>query len=80
MPKTRIGRKPRDPIKELVFGRKMAIGMTNADLALKTHMSRKQIEYVFKKPSCDWTIATTLKLTAALDIPIEEVRTLVGKS
>lgn len=29
MPKTRIGRKPRDPIKELVFGRKMAIGMTN---------------------------------------------------
>lgn len=77
MPKTRLGRKPRDPIKELVFGRKMAIGMTNADLAAKTHMSRKQIEYVFKKPSCDWTIATALKLTAALDIPIDELRAAI---
>ena len=79
MPKTLLGRKPRAPLRELVCGRKMTVGMTNTDLAEKTHMTRKQIEYVLKKPSCDWTIATALKLTAALDIPIEEVRPLVGK-
>ncbi len=79
MPKTRLGRKPRDPMKELVFGRKAAIGMTNTELAEKMHMTRKQVEYMLKKPSNDWTIAVVLGMTAALDIPIDEFRALIGK-
>ena len=79
MPKTRFDKKPRDPLKELMLGRKAALSLSNTAIAGKMHMSRQQVENLLKKPSSEWKISTALNMAAALDIPIDECRAAIGK-
>lgn len=79
MPKTRFDVKPRDPLKELIFGRKTCTGVSTAALAEKVHMSRQQFRTIADKPSGEWKISTAFALASALDIPYEEVRAVIGK-
>lgn len=79
MPKTRFDKKPRDPFKELILGRKAALNLTNTQIGDKVHLSRTQIETLFKKPSAEWKIGTAMSVAAALDIPIEESRAAIGR-
>ena len=74
MPKTRFDRVPRDPLKELVLGRKAALDMSLTRLAEKMHITRSQLSTILEKPSANWTIGNAIALTAALDIPIAEMR------
>lgn len=79
MPKTRFDKKPRDPLKELVLGRKAALSLTNSAIADKMHMTRRQVETMLKKPSGEWKISIALSMAAVLDIPIDECRAAIGR-
>lgn len=79
MPKTRFDRTPQDPLKELVLGRKFALKLTNTKLADKMHMTPMQVRYMLAKPSSDWRIGDAVALTAALDIPIAEMREAIRR-
>ena len=46
MPKTRFDRVPRDPLKELVLGRKAALDMSLTRLAEKMHIPRSQLSTI----------------------------------
>lgn len=79
MPKTRFDKKPRDPLKELVLGRKATLGMTNTELAERMSMTRSQLDTMFRKPSDQWRIAAALSMASALDIPIAETRDVISR-
>ena len=79
MPRTHFDKVPRDPLKELVLGRKAALDMPLTQLAAKMHITRSQLSTILEKPSVNWTIGNTLALTAALDIPIAEMREAIRK-
>ena len=79
MPKTRFDRVPRDPLKELVLGRKTALDMSLTRLAAKMHITRSQLSTILEKPSVNWTIGNAIALTTALDIPIAEMREAIRK-
>jgi plasmid maintenance system antidote protein VapI len=79
MPKTRFDRVPRDLLKELVLGRKAALDMSLTRLAEKMHITRSQLSTILEKPSANWTIGNAIALTAALDIPIAEMREAIRK-
>ena len=42
-------------------------------------MTPMQVRYMLAKPSEKWRIGDAVALAAALDIPIDELRALVGK-
>lgn len=77
MPKTNIGKKRRDNLKELIIGRKEALGLSNIDLALKVGMSRVTLASKLASPSDCLTIGELKQLCRALDIPIEEARAAI---
>lgn len=79
MPKTRFDKKPRDPLKELVLGRKGALKLTDTELAAKTGMSRTRYGNIMKEHSNKWRISDVLAFSSALDIPMAEMREAVGK-
>ena len=79
MPKTHFDRVPRDPLKELVLGRKAALDMSLTRLAEKMRITRSQLSAILEKPSANWTIGNAIALTAALDIPIAEMREAIRK-
>lgn len=79
MPKTRFDRVPRDPLKELVLGRKAALDMPLTHLAEKMHITRSQLSTILEKSSVNWTIGNAIALTTALDIPIAEMREAIKK-
>ncbi len=79
MPRTHFDKAQRDPLKELVVGRKAALGVSQTELAEKMHITRSQLATILGKPSNGWTIADAKSLTRALDIPIAEMREAIGK-
>lgn len=79
MPKTRFDRVPRDPLKELVLGRKAALDMSLTRLAEKMLITRSQLSTILEKPSVNWTIGNAIALATALDIPISEMREAIRK-
>lgn len=79
MPKTRFDRVPRDPLKELITGRQIAMNVSSVDLAARAKMSREHFRGIMRKPSNAWTIGDVIALTTALDIPIAEMREAIRK-
>lgn len=79
MGKTRFDRIPRDPLKELVAGRQVAINMSSTELAERAKMTREHLRGIMRKPSTGWTIGDAIALTAALDIPIAEMREAIRR-
>lgn len=79
MPRTRFDKQPRDPLKELVLGRKAALGMTATELAEKTCMSRTRYSSLMSEHSNKWRISDVLAFSSALDIPMAEMREAVGR-
>ena len=79
MPKTRFDRAPRDPLKELITGRQITMNVSGVDLAARAKMSREHFRGIMRKPSNAWTIGDAIALTAALDIPIAEMREAIRK-
>lgn len=79
MPKTRYDKVPRDPLKELVLGRKTTLGVSGVTLADKTHMSTTRLYNILNAHSNTWKISDVLAFSSALDIPIAEMREAIGK-
>lgn len=79
MPRTRFDKVQRDPLKELVLGRKAAIGMTATELAEKACMSRTRYGNMMREHSNTWRISDVLAFSSVLDIPMAEMREAVGK-
>lgn len=79
MPKTRFDKVPRDPLKELVLGRKTTLGVSGVTLAQKTHMSTTRLYNTLNAHSNTWRISDVLAFSSALDIPIAEMREAIGK-
>lgn len=79
MPRTNLSRVPRDPLKELVLGRQRALKLTNTELADKLHISRPKLHNMCEAHSNTWRIGELLNMASALDIPIDELRGLIGR-
>lgn len=79
MPKTRFDKVPRDPLKELVLGRKTTLGISGVTLAEKTHMSTTRLFNLLNANSNTWRVSDVLAFSAALDIPMAEMREVIGK-
>ena len=74
MPRTRFDKVARDPLKELVFGRKTALRLSEVKLAAKMGISVRRLRTMFAASSGAWKIQEVKALAKALDIPIEEMR------
>ena len=80
MPRTRFDKAvARDPLKEIVLGRKKAMQLTELQLAEKTHMSRGRLRGLLSKPSTEWMIGDALAFSKTLNIPISEMRELIAR-
>lgn len=79
MPRTHFDKVPRDVLKELITGRQSVMNLSGTKLAERAKMSREHFRGVMRKPSSEWTIGDALALTAALDIPIAEMREAIRK-
>lgn len=78
MPKTNIGKKKRDTLKELILGRKDALGLSDKDLAPKVGMHRTTLASKLASSSDCLTIGELKQICRALDIPIDEVRAAIS--
>ena len=79
MPRTRFDKVQRDPLKELVLGRKSTLHLSEAKLAAKMGISVGRYHSMMGGTSDAWKIGEVKALSRALDIPIDELRALVGK-
>ena len=79
MPRTRFGKIDRDPLKELVLGRKSTLQLSEVKLAAKMGISVGRYRSMMGGTSDAWKIGEVKALSRALDIPIDELRALVGK-
>lgn len=79
MPRTRFDKVARDPLKELVLGRKAALQLSEVNLAAKMGISTGRYRSMMGGTSDAWKIGEVKALPRALDIPIDELRALVGK-
>lgn len=79
MPKTRFDKIARDPLKELVLGRKAAVRISEVNLAKKMGISTGRLRTMFSGPSDSWKIGEVKALSRALDMPIDEFRTLIAR-
>lgn len=79
MPRTRFDKVERDPLKETVLGRKTVIGLSEVKLAEKMGVSVGRYRTMMQGNSDGWKIGEVKALSRALDIPIDELRALVGK-
>lgn len=79
MPRTRFDKVERDPLKETVLGRKTVIGLSEVKLAEKMGVSVGRYRTMMQGNSDGWRIGEVKALSRALDIPIDELRALVGK-
>lgn len=70
MPKTRFDKIARDPLKELVLGRKAAVRISEVNLAKKMGISTGRLRTMFSGPSDSWKIGEVKALSRALDMPI----------
>lgn len=74
MPRTRFDKVARDPLKELVLGRKASVRISEVNLAKKMGISTGRLRTMFSGDSGAWKIREAKALARALDIPIEEIR------
>lgn len=74
MPKVNLGKPKPDGLKELILGRKAALGLSFETLGQKCKMTEPQMKYIMKKHSSMWPLEKVLPICKALDIPINEVR------
>jgi hypothetical protein len=79
MPRTRFDKVQRDPLKELVLGRKSAMQLSEVKLAAKMGISVGRYRSMMSGTSDAWKIGEVKALSKALDVPIDEMRALVGK-
>ena len=79
MPRTRFDKIDRDPLKELVLGRKAALQLSEVNLAAKMGISTGRLRTMFSGSSEQWKIGEVKALSRSLDVPIDELRALVGK-
>ncbi len=79
MPRTRLDKVQRDPLKELVLGRKSAMKLSEVKLAAKMGISVGRYRSMMGGASDAWKIGEVKALSKALDVPIDEMRALVGK-
>lgn len=79
MPKTRFDKTARDPLKEMVLGRKRTMRLSEAALAEKTGVSLGRYRTMMSGPSDAWRISEAVALTRALEIPIAEMRELIAR-
>lgn len=79
MPKTRFDKIARDPLKEIVLGRKAAVRISEVNLAKKMGISTGRLRTMFSGPSDSWKIGEVKALSRALDMPIDEFRTLIAR-
>ena len=79
MPRTRFGKIGRDPLKELVLGRKSTLQLSEVKLADKMGISVGRYRSMRGGTADAWKIGEVKALSRALDIPIDELRALVGK-
>ena len=79
MPRTRFDKVARDPLKELVLGRKAALQLSEVNLAAKMGIITGRYRSMMGGTSDAWKIGEVKALSRALDIPIDELRALVGK-
>lgn len=79
MPRTRFDKTPRDPLKELVFGRARAMGLNKAELARRANISTEHLRGLERKHSIEWKISDVLTFSSSLGIPIAEIRESIGK-
>lgn len=74
MPRTRFDKAARDPLKELVLGRKTALRLSEVKLAAKMGISVGRLRTMLASSSGAWKIQEVKALARSLDIPIEEMR------
>lgn len=79
MPRTRFDAVPRDPLKELVFGRARSMGLNKAELARRANISTEHLRGLERKHSNEWRISDVLAFSSSLGIPMVELRENVGK-
>lgn len=79
MPKTRFDKTARDPLKELVLGRKSTLQLSEVNLAAKMGISTGRLRTMFSGPSDSWKIGEVKALSRALNMPIDEFRTLIAR-
>ncbi len=79
MPRTRFDRTPRDPLKELVLGRKATARLSETELAEKMGISRGRYRTMMSGSSDTWKIGEVKALSRALDVPIDELRGLIAR-
>lgn len=79
MPKTRFDKTARDPLKELVLGRKSTLQLSEVNLAAKMGISTGRLRTMFSGPSDARKIREVKMLSRALDVPIAEMRELIAR-
>lgn len=79
MPKTRFDKTARDPLKEVILGRKQNMRMSEAHLAEKMGVSLGRYRTMMSGHSEAWRISEVRALSRALDIPISEIRDLIAR-
>lgn len=77
MPRTNIGKQHRDTLKELLQGRRAALGLDYIDIAPKVGMHRVTLSNKLNSSSDCLTIGELKQLCRVLDIPIEEARAAI---
>ncbi len=80
MPRTRFDKIDRDPLKELVLGRKITLGLSEAKLAEKMGVSVGRYRTMMQGTSDAWKIGEVKALSRALGLPIDELRGLIARS
>lgn len=80
MPRTRFGKIDRDPLKELVLGRKSTLQLSEVKLAAKMGISVGRYRSMMGGTSDAWKIGEVKALSRALDVPISDMRDLICKS
>ena len=79
MPRTRFDKIARDPLKELVLGRKAAVRISEVNLAKKIGVSVGRYRTMMQGTSDGWRIGEVKALSRALDLPIDELRALIAR-
>ncbi len=73
MPRVKLGR-PKDPLMELIAGRKHVLNLKNAEIARRAHMTEDQVKNRMKRPTEEWKLGDIRAICSALEIPKEDLR------
>ena len=75
MPRVKLLKKPSDPVKALLFEHKIALRLSDEQMAVKMGVSKSTYERRMHEQHTDqWSVGELKRLSHSLGVPMDELR------